>query len=256
VSNVQAAETIWSELFPGNSNTLSCFQPAVLGAETALDLSADQRKRVVWRMDGGSGSDEQFLWLLARGYHVLAKGISNLRAETLARRVSRWDEYRQDVWLAEVKPPTDYGRPTRCFVKRQLKDGKFHHSYYLSTLSQPAKTCFLRLYDDRGAAEIEQFRGDKSGLGLEARRKHSFPGQQGYILLTDLAHNLISEFSQLALPGSPLADFGLKRIVRDLFAMPGRLYFDNDRLVRVELLSQKQFSKELVSCLLRFCSGG
>lgn len=256
MSTVQAAETIWSELFPGNSNTLSCFQPAVLGTETALDLSADQRKRVVWRMDGGCGSDEQFLWLLARGYHVLAKGISNLRAETLARRVSRWDEYRKDVWLAEVKPPTDYGRPIRCFVKRQLKDGKFHHSYYLSTLSQPAKTCFLRLYDDRGAAEIEQFRGDKSGLGLEARRKHSFPGQQGYILLTDLAHNLLSEFSHQALLGCPLGDFGLKRIVRDLFAMPGRLYFDNDRLVRVELLSQKQFSKELVSCLLRFCSGG
>jgi hypothetical protein len=227
----------------------------VLGAETALDLSASQRKRVVWRMDGGAGSDEQFHWLLSRGYHVLGKGISNLRAETLARRVSRWDEYRQDVWLAEVPSPGDYGRPTRCFVKRQLKDGKFHHSYYLSTLSQPAKTCYLHLYDDRGAAEIEQFRGDKSGLGLESRRKQSFPGQQGYILLTDLAHNLLSEFYCQALADSPFADFGPKRIVRDLFAMPGRLYFNQDRLVRVELLSQKQFSKELVSCLLRFCSG-
>ena len=207
-------------------------------------------------MDGGAGSDEQFLWLLERGYHVLAKGISNLRAETLARQVSRWDEYRPDVWLAEVKPPTDYGRPTRCFVKRQLKDGKFHHTYYLSTLSYPTKTAYLHLYDDRGAAEIVQFRGDKSGLGLEARRKHSFPGQQGYILLTDLAHNLLSEFSQQALAGSPLASFGPKRIIRDLFGMPGRLYFDQGRLVRVELLSQKQFSKELVSCLLRFCSDG
>lgn len=207
-------------------------------------------------MDGGSGSDEQFHWLLDRGYHVLAKGISNLRAETLARRVLRWDGYRQDVWLAEVDPPANYGRPVRCFVKRQLKDGQNHHSYYLSTLTYPAKTGYLRLYDDRGAAEIEQFRGDKSGLGLEARRKHSFPGQQGYILLTDLAHNLLSEFSQQALSGSSFADFGPKRIIRDLFAIPGRLYFDQDRLVQVELLSQKQFSKKLVSCLLRFCSGG
>jgi hypothetical protein len=256
VNAVAEGETIWSGLYPGNSNTLSCFQPAVLAAETALDLSESQRKRVVWRMDGGSGSDEQFLWLLARGYHVLAKGISNLRAETLARKVSRWDLYREDVWLAEVDPPTHYGRPVRCFVKRQLKDGKFHHSYYLSTLSYPSKDRYMRLYDDRGAAEIEQFRGDKSGLGLEARRKHSFPGQQGYILLTDLAHNLLSEFSHQALSGSSFADFGSKRIVRDLFAIPGRLFFDQDRLVRVELLSQKHFSKELVLCLLRFCSGG
>jgi hypothetical protein len=253
VSNVAEGETIWSELFPGNANTLSCFQPAVLAAETALDLSAQQRRRVVWRMDGGSGSDEQFLWLLERGYHVLAKGLSNRRAEALARQVSRWDEYRQDVWLAEVKPPIDYGRPTRCFVKRQLKDGEFHHSYYLSTLSGPSKSCYLHLYDDRGAAEIEQFRGDKSGLGLEARRKHSFPGQQGYILLTDLAHNLLSEFSHQALVDSPFAGFGPKRIIRDLLAIPGRLFFDHNRLTRVELLSQKQFSKELVSCLLRFC---
>ncbi len=207
-------------------------------------------------MDGGAGSDEQFLWLLGRDYHVLAKGISNLRAETLARQVSRWDEYRQDVWLAEVKPPANYGRPTRCFVKRQLKNGHYHHSYYLSTLSGSSKSCFLRLYDDRGAAEIEQFRGDKSGLGLEARRKHSFPGQQGYILLTDLAHNLLSEFSHQALAGSSLVDFGPKRILRDLLAIPGYLSFDHDRLIRVDLLSQKQFSKELVSCLLRFCSGG
>lgn len=250
-----ADESIWSDLFPGNSNTLSCFQPAVLGAETALDLSEDQRKRVVWRMDGGAGSDEQFLWLLARGYHVLAKGISNLRAESLARQVLRWDFYREGVWLAEVKPPMNYGRPTRCFVKRQLKEGRFHHTYYLSTLSYSAKTAYLRLYDDRGAAEIVQFRGDKSGLGLEARRKHSFPGQLGYILLTDLAHNLLSEFSRQALADSPMADFGPKRIIRDLFSMPGRLYFEQGRLVRVELLSQKQFSQELVTCLLRFCSG-
>ena len=255
MSNVAEGETIWSELFPGNQNTLSCFQPAVLAAETALDLSPEQRKRVVWRMDGGAGSDEQFLWLLARGYHVLAKGMSNLRAETLARQVSRWDEYRKDVWLAEVKPPTQYARPARCFVKRQLKDGRYHHSYYLSTLSGSSKACFLRLYDDRGAAEIEQFRGDKTGLGLEARRKHSFPGQQGYILLTDLAHNLLSEFSHQALSASPFAGFGPKRIIRDLVTFPGRLYFDQGRLIRVDLLSQKQFSKELVSCLLRFCSG-
>jgi hypothetical protein len=252
---VAEEETIWSDIFPGNRNTYECVQPAVLATEEALGLSPEQRKRTVWRWDGGAGTDEQFRWLLERGYHVLGKGISNRRAEMLARQVTRWDEYRERVWLAEVDPPVDYGRTVRCFVKRQLKKAELHHSYYVSTLAYPSKTCYLRLYDDRGAAEIEQFRGDKSGLGLEARRKHSFAGQQGYILLSDLAHNLLSDFSHRALLHSPMANFGPKRVVRDLLSFPGRLYFGDGRLVKVELLSQKQFAQELVLCLLRFCAG-
>ena len=109
-------------------------------------------------------------------------------------------------------------------------------------------------YDARGGAEVEQFRNDKSGLNLEARRKHSFLGQKGYILLTDLAHNLLSDFHHRALVGTPFEDFGVKRIVRDLLAMPGKLVFDGDHLVRVELLSQKQLAGDLAICLERDCS--
>ena len=77
------------------------------------------------------------------------------------------------------------------------------------------------MYDARGGAEVEQFRQDKSGLGLEARRKRSFTGQQGYILLTDLAHNLLTDFAHYGLADSSMAGFGPKRIVRDLLNMPG-----------------------------------
>jgi hypothetical protein len=191
-------------------------------------------------MDGGSGSDEQFRWLLARGYHLVGKGLSGRRAEALARQVLRWDTYRNDAWIGEVPAPVDLGRPTRFFVKRRYKKDKIVHSYYVSTLSLPSKRLFLAGYDDRGAAEVEQFRNDKSGLSLEARRKHSFTGQKAYILLT--AH-------------SPFADYGLKRIVRDLLHFPGRLVFEQENLVRVELLSQKQFSQDLANCLNRFCFG-
>jgi hypothetical protein len=55
----------------------------------------------------------------------------------------------------------------------------------------------MALYDARGAAEVEQFRSDKSGLSLDARRKHSFLGQKGYVLLNDLAHNLLSDFTSV-----------------------------------------------------------
>jgi hypothetical protein len=191
---------------------------------------------------------------LERGYHLIAKGMSSRRAEALARQVRRWDPY-QDAWLGEVEPPIDYGRPVRVFVKRRLKNSKFCHSYYVSTLVLPSKTHFMAAYDRRGGAEVEQFRNDKTGLSMEARRKHSFVGQKGYILLTDLAHNLLADFARQALVGSKFEAYGLKRIVRDLLATPGYLVFDRGKLVRVELLSLKQNAKDLSICLEKYCSG-
>jgi len=233
---------------------VQCLEPAVLAAESALELSPKQRKRTVWRLDGGAGSDEHLRWLIQRNYHVVAKGMSHSRAEVLSRQVSRWDAY-EGIWLGEVEPPVDYGRPVRVFVKRRLKDGAFVHSYYVMTLSLPSKGLFMDLYDRRGGAEVEQFRNDKSGLSLEARRKRSFLGQKGYILMTDLAHNLLTDFYFRALAGTQFDGFGSKRIVRDLLAFPGKLIFKNGRLVRIELLTQKQFAGDLAICLERYFSG-
>jgi hypothetical protein len=254
VSAICYRETIWSEVFPGNRHTVRCLRPAVEGAENALELSAKQRKRTVWRIDGGGGSDDQLRWLLDRDYHLMVKGSSNRRAEALARKVRRWDAY-QNAWLGEVEPPVDYGRPVQVFVKKRFKEDKYLHSYYVSTLSLPSKGLFMARYDRRGGAEVEQFRTDKSGLGLEARRKRSFFGQKGYILLTDLAHNLLADFHHRALINSPFENYGPKRIVRDLLAMPGRIVFDGDKPIRIELLSLKHFSKDLATCLERYCVG-
>lgn len=241
-------------MYPGNRHTVQCLQPAVQATETALELTSAHRKRTVWRLDGGSGSDAHLRWLLARGYQVIAKGMSSRRAEALAHQVGRWDTY-HDAWVGEVDPPVDYGQPVRVFVKRRRKDDKFCYSYYVSTLILPSKTHFLACYDRRGGAEVEQFRNDKTGLSMEARRKHSFTGQKGYILLTDLAHNLLADFARRALVGSKFEVYGLKRIVRDLLAIPGYLVFDNNQLVRVELLSLKQNAKDLAICLEKYCSG-
>lgn len=199
-------------------------------------------------MDGGAGSDAQLLWLLQRGYHVMAKGSSGRRAAALAKQVKRWDGYPHS-WLGEVKPPIDYGRKTRCFIKRRLKQGQFCHSYYISTLSLPSKGAFISIYDARGAAEVEQFRQDKSGLNLATRRKRSFTGQQAYILLTDLAHNLLADFHHRALRGSQFEGYGLKRMVRELLTTPGRLVFEQGQLKRIDLLSQMKFAQPLLACL-------
>lgn len=238
----------------GNRHTSNCLRPAVCGAETALELAPQHRQRVVWRIDGGGGSDDHIRWLLSRGYHLMAKGASNRRAEALAKQVTRWDAYR-DAWLGQVDAPVDFGREVQVLVKkRPAKDG-FCHSYYVSTLKMPSKGALMAKYDDRGGAEVEQFRNDKNGLHLAARRKRQLAAQQGLILLTDLAHNLLADFHHTALMGTPFEAFGPKRMVRDLFAIPGRLVFEGTQLKRIELLESHPYAQGMLKCLEMYSSG-
>lgn len=226
-----------------------------MATESVLGLDPQQRKRVVWRIDGGGGSDENLRWLLARDYQIMAKGLSNRRAEAWANLVTRWDGY-QDVFLAEIPSPVDLGRPVRIFIKKRSKADKFCYSYYVSTLQLPAKGCFMFLYNHRGGAEVEQFRNDKMGLHLASRRKNLFLAQKALILLADLAHNLLAHFHHKALMNTKFEPFAQKRIVRDLLQIPGYLVFENDQLKRIELLKSHPNSKPLLICLEKYISGG
>ena len=85
----------------------------------SLDLALEQRKRTVYRLDGGAGSDEKLQWLVGRGYHFLAKGFSGKRACALAQQVSRWDAYDATSWLGTVQSPIDFGRPVQMMVKKE-----------------------------------------------------------------------------------------------------------------------------------------
>ena len=252
-SVVRYHETLWSDIFPGNFHTAQCVERAILATETALDLAEKRRKRTVWRLDGGAGTEQHMRWIMDRGYHLLAKGLNNRRAHALARKVRRWDTYR-DMVLGEVPAPVNYPRPVRVFVVRRHDRGRIIHNYYVTTLRLPSKRTYMSFYNARGAAEVEQFRGDKQGLGLAARRKRRFTAQVGCVLLTDLAHNLLAHFHRHALASSRFHSFGLKHIVRDLLATPGRLILDNGELRRVELLSQMQYANELIAYLEKYCS--
>jgi hypothetical protein len=254
VSAINYSETLWSELFAGNRTTATCLQPAVLGVETSLELAPAQRKRTVYRLDGGAGTDDNLRWLLNRDYQIVAKGFSGKRAQALAQQVSRWDGYDPKCWLGSVASPIDFGRPVQMLVKKRFHQAQWKHSYYVTTLAFPSKQAFMDRYHQRGAAEIEQFRADKDGLHLSSRRKRSFQAQKAIILLTDLTHNLLADFRYRALADSRFAHWGLKRIVRDLLAVPGRLYLSGSQLKRIELLAAHPYAEELIICLERYCS--
>lgn len=254
MSAINYHETAWSDLFPGNYLTMQCLQAAVLAVESSFDLGSAQRKRTLYRLDGGSGTDENLHWLLARDYQVLAKGFSGKRAKALAARVQRWDAYDPQCWLGRVTPTFDLGRPIDLLVKKRFHNGKWKHSYYVTTLTFPSKKAFMDRYNLRGGAEVEQFRNDKSGLHLSARRKQRFIAQKSLILLTDLTHNLLSDFRYRGLSDSPFAGWGLKRIVRDLLAVPGRLYFEAGQLKRIELLETHPYADALTICFEKYYS--
>lgn len=233
---------------------MHCLQTAVLGVENAFDLAPNARKRTLYRLDGGAGTDENLRWLLARDYQVLAKGFSGKRAKALARQVQRWDPYDFQSWLGRVVPTFDLGVPIDLLVKRRWHKAQWKHSYYVTTLTFPSKKAFMDHYNRRGGAEVEQFRGDKSGLHLSARRKQGLGAQKALVLLTDLTHNLLADFGYRGLVNSPFVDWGSKRIVRDLLAVPGRLHFEAGQLKRIELLVSHPHTEALIICLERYCS--
>jgi len=226
----------------------------VLAVESIFEFTPAQRRRVAWRLDGGFGGDENLNWLLTRDYQVMAKGCSNRRAEALARRVQRWDAAPGNCWLAWVPTPVSFGRPVKTLVKRRQVKGQFRHSYYFGTPCLSSKQAFMQCYNNRGGAETE-FRADKSGLHLSHRRKHRMNAQEGLVLITDLAHNLLADFEHQALTGTTFAGYGPKRIVRDLLAIPGRLYFEGGELKRINLLSTHPYATEMLNCLERYCNG-
>lgn len=233
---------------------MQCLQQAVLGVESSFELAPSQRNRTLFRLDGGSGTDENLRWLLDRGYQILGKGFSGKRAKALADHVFRWDVADAQSWLGWVEPTFDLGKSVQVVVKKRLHKGHWKHSYYITTLTFPSKRALMARYNQRGGAEIEQFRADKSGLHLSARRKRQFVAQKALVLLTDLAHNLLADFHRRALAESRFADWGLKRIVRDLLAVPGRLHFEAGQLKRIELLATHPYADELIICLERYCS--
>ncbi|MDQ7069242.1 MAG: hypothetical protein Q9M48_00555 [Rhodobacterales bacterium] len=255
VSSVKYQETLWSGLFPGNVLTMQCLQQAVSNVESSFELAEQQRKRTLYRLDGGSGTDENLRWLLNKGYQILAKGFSGKRAHALADQVSRWDIFDDQSWLGWVEPTFDLGRSIQVVVRRKLHKGHFKHSYYVATPTFSSKRALMIHYNQRGGAEIEQFRNDKSGLHLSARRKQSFQAQLALVLLTDLTHNLLADFRHRGLAGSRFSEWGSKRIVRDLLAIPGRLHYQSGELKRIELLYSHQYADELIICLERYCSG-
>ncbi len=246
-------ETLLSLLYPGNFTSLEALVPAVLTSEAFLGLPPEQRYRVVWRTDGGFGSDANLDWLIKRGYHILAKGFSWKRAAAWARRVRDWVEVKPGQrWLAWAPDQLDFERPTQIVVARWLTPkGKLRHALYITTLLDLSLlTTIADLYDDRGGAEVE-IGADKVGLKITHRRHQSMLGQEALILLADLAHNLLAWFHRDLLMQTRFRGYGPKRIIQQLLCIPGELVFEGELLTEVRLKQSHALAEPMLDILAR-----
>ncbi len=257
-------EVVVDRLFSGTTQLNTAVLPLVLAAEQTLALDEARRQRTVIRVDAGGGSVADINWLLARGYHVLAKDYSTKRAQLLADSVTEWgaDPRQPERQAGLVTAAADlyhagrYQRTiTRVAVRCRKANGQWGVGVVLSTLSTAealalirqecagaapadALLAFVYLYDQRGGGVETTFKEDKQGLGLTKRSKKRFEAQQMVTGLATLAHNvLVWARGWLVAQAPRLRRFGIKRLVRDAFGISGRVEFDEAGQVRAVVLN-------------------
>lgn len=241
-------ELVTDRLFTGKRQLETSLLELVEATAQTLELDETKRKNTILRIDGGGGSDKNIPALLAQDYQILVKVHSWRRARRLADTVPAWfpDPKITDREIGWVSQPHDYGRATQqVAVRKRGPKREWIYAVIVSTLSdrqlcelnrlrgserlRKRKRAFLIVYgyDLRGGGAETQNKSDKQGLGLAKRNKHKFAAQEMLVLLAQLGHNLVIwTRNALASTTPALRKYGIRRMVRDVFRIPGSIHFD------------------------------
>ncbi len=215
-------------------------------------LTPTQRQHLILRSDAEQGTDENIRYLLWLNIQILMKGYSGRRTGAWVQQLAptAWiaDPRQTDRWAAPAPARLQLGRHLDAYLLRwRNQQQEFVHATLLSTLPGTVFTLW-NLYDGRGTDEVE-IRADKSGLNLTHRRKQRLNAQEGWLLLTDTAHNLLAWLHPWMLTGSAFAQFGPLRIVNDLMCIPGQVTFKGQKLQKVALQKTHPYAPEMCVCL-------
>jgi len=265
-------EIIVDQLYEGKRQLESSLSQLVLMTEKALNLGPNQRKRTVLRVDAGGGSETNINWILNHDYFLLIKIHNWQRVMKLITSVTNWytDPHVPGRQLGWVETPYAYAQPTRQVALRKLKsNGKWLQQVVVFNLTdemlfdlagQPmpqsgttGEVLFAALaaYDQRGGGAETQNKGDKQGLQLAHRNKHSFVAQEILVLLAQLAHNLlIWTRNDLARRDAYFAHYGIQRLVRDVLHIPGAVQIDaQGRVIRIALQGGHPLARRVQTAL-------
>ena len=229
--------------------------------ETVLTLdTVEKRRRVRIRFDAGFGTDANINYALWRGYQLIGKLYNSRRVQKLASTVETWVSLpsSKDIKAREagwVKHPHRYARRTvQVAVRTPKKDGTWSYAVWVSTDIHATLEELLLDYDKRSGAPEISFSQDYQALSLRKYRKAGFIAQQVLLLLAELAHHLMIwmktwfieavETPQEASAQTEnshrkttemLQSRGLKRIRRDILAIPGKVCFEGKKVVGIRI---------------------
>ena len=259
-------EIVFQKLYPGKVQLEKSLQELVSEADGVLELTKKKRVHTVIRVDGGGGRDADINWMLGQGYGVLAKAHNWQRCRKMAETVTTWfadrkEAGRQAGW---VTVPHKYKKKTHQVVTQKLKEnGAWQLSLLVTNLPTSALFKLARLprcksptpeqllwaivyaYDLRSGGIETSLRQSKEGLQIHHRNKRRFAAQEMLLLLAQLAQNVLFWFRRrLAKRAKKWRRYGLKRLLRDVLAMPGRVRLDDRGRIIGLIFDQRQPSAD------------
>ena len=266
----QYGEIVVDALYPGNTLLVQVLPELIEQAAAVLGLKPSQPRRTIIRVDGGGGSIDSVNTLLKQDYAVVTKDYSFRRTQLLVKSVTQWvpdstQPNRELGWVTTES--TDYVAPVRRLaVRSKSSKGRWQYAVLLfanlcdfdlltlmgerpTTDAATIMRAYLHFYDQRGGGIESSFGQDKSGLGITKRNKKRFQAQRFLMLLGTLAHNLVMWSRRWLAQSSPetarrLQQYGMKRIIRDLYHIRGVLYFDaHGRLCAIALNAASSLAK-------------
>jgi len=250
-------EIVWETVISGRMvESLPILQEAIAAMEHRLGLEGGdpetlkKRGRTELRLDSGWGSEPIITWLLERGYQVTGKFRSAGRVRKLVRGISIWQPTSSlGREVAEIPTPVAFVRPlTQYAVRTPSKDqeGGYYHAVVFTSRSDLTMRGVVEHYDGRAGMEAD-LKSDKQGLGLAVIRKRLLPAQKMVVLLVQLAHNLLMwARSWLGKHAPRLYDYGIVRLIQQVWAIPGRIKLsEQEEVVRVRLRRQHPRAREV-----------
>jgi hypothetical protein len=270
-------EVVVDRLYSGKRQLERSLKELVQAAADVLALTKQQIACTILRVDAGGGTDPNINWMLQAGYQILVKVRSWKRAHKLALSVTVWypDPKVLGREVGWVEAPFAYARPTRQLALRtRKKDGQWSYHVLVFTLSDyqlfwlarqpvlnnptPEQVLFAALYayDLRGGGVETSNKGSKQGLGLTKRNKRLFAAQEMLLLLAQLAYNLITWTRLFLTRYTPLfRKFGVLRMVRDVFHIPGQIDLDAQGfLIAIRLQASHPYAPAFACAFLSLVS--
>lgn len=245
-------ESLLSLAYPGNGHGYTYCKPALKEMWQLWPDLRYQAPNVIIRSDAEQGTDENMSYILWLGFQLLMKGYSGKRTNAWVARTAdtAWlaDPNGKNRWLASAPIQLRLGRQTDSYLLRWLgATGQPAQATLHTTLTINGFAAWT-LYDQRALTELE-IRADKLGLSLHLRRKQSLNAQEAWIILTDIAHNLLAWLQPWMLAGTAFDAFGPKRLVNELLQIPGHILVEDGCLKKVTLWQSHPYASEMRLCL-------